>query len=256
METAQVVTDDPTSPGPANGTAHRDPAGAPPPPPTAPLADAPAASAEADTTDDAAPAGPAGPAPAAVRRRRWLAAVVAAAVLAIAVAGGWILGARGEGGDELADSRDVAGRFAAAYLTFDAESVDRAGDRLLALATARFAREFESTRLPGVEAVFAEGGTSTVAEVTDVFTTPIVEDRVRAIVVVDVDANGAEGSQRLVNLSFVLELVEVDGDWRVDAVAPIPIPQMVGDDAATTTTAPPASAPTTPATSAPTTARP
>lgn len=117
---------------------------------------------------------------------------------------------------------------------------------LLSLATKRFADEFTSSRLPGVEALFAGRNTSTAAEVTDVFTTAVDDGHVRALVVVDVQATGSEGTQRLVNLSFVLDLVSRDGAWRVDAVAPLPFPEVVGaPGAAPTTTAAPGTAPTT-----------
>jgi len=162
-------------------------------------------------------------------RRTWVRAAVVAGVALAAAAGLWGLSQRSSGGDpDLAEARDVAGRFGAAYLTFDAATVNDAGEELLALATERFAREFEAARLPGVEALFAGTDTATAAEVTDVFMTTIEDERVRALVFVDIDATGPEGAQRLVNLSFIVELVASDGTWRVDAVAPVPFPEVVG----------------------------
>jgi len=77
---------------------------------------------------------------------------------------------------------------------------------------------------------------STRAEVTDVFTTGIEDFRVRAVVFVDVDARGPEGEQRLANLSFILELELVDGEWLVDAVAPVPVAEVVGGEEPATPT--------------------
>jgi len=174
-------------------------------------------------------------------RRTWVRAAVVAGVALAAAAGLWGLSQRSSGGDpDLAEARDVAGRFGAAYLTFDAATVNDAGEELLALATERFAREFEAARLPGVEALFAGTDTATTAQVTDIFTTAVEDERVRALIVVDIDATGPEGAQRLVNLSFILDLVTTGGTWRVDAVAPVPFPEVVGGPGtgASTTTAP------------------
>src|SRR3546814_5574469 len=91
------------------------------------------------------------------------------------------------------------------------------------MGTEDFVEEYESARLPSVESLFADNDVSTRAEVTDVFTTGIEDFRVRAVVFVDVDARGPEGEQRLTNLSFVLELELVEGEWLVDAVSPVPV---------------------------------
>ncbi len=176
------------------------------------------------------------------RSSRVVVALAAVAGLAAIAAGLWGLDQRASGDQDLAEAREVAGRFGAAYLTFDAATVNEAGEELLALATERFAQEFEAARLPSVEALFAGSDTATVAEVSDVFTTAIDDERVRALVFVDIDATGPGGAQRLVNLSFILELAAIDGTWRVDAVAPVPFPEVVGGPGAdgSSTTMPPA----------------
>lgn len=114
------------------------------------------------------------------------------------------------------------------YLSFDTDDVDGATDRLLALATKRFSDEFESTRAPSIEELFAAGDTITRASVQDVFAGEVESDRTRALVVVDIDASSPEGQQRLVGLSFVLEMVREDSRWLVDAVGPAPFPEVVG----------------------------
>src|SRR3546814_5605998 len=98
------------------------------------------------------------------------------------------------------------------------------------MGTEDFVEEYESARLPSVESLFADNDVSTRAEVTDVFTTGIEDFRVRAVVFVDVDARGPEGEQRLTNLSFVLELELVEGEWLVDAVSPVPVAEVVGGE--------------------------
>ena len=186
--------------------------------------------------------------PSGAARSGWGRGIALLLVLAAAAAAGvWGLTQGASDPDPLADPREVAREFGGAYLTFDSGNVDDLGDRLLELGTEDFVREYESARLPGVEQLFADGEVATRAEVSDVLTTGIEDGRVRALVFVDVDARGPEGEQRLQNLSFVLELEAVDGEWLVDAVSPLPIPEVVGDGVPTTTTTAPGAATTAPA---------
>jgi hypothetical protein len=172
---------------------------------------------------------------------RALALVVVIAGAAAAAAWGW--SQRDSDADPLAEARVVASEFGSAYLSFEGGKVDEAGERLLSMGTEDFVEEYESARLPSVESLFADNDVSTRAEVTDVFTTGIEDFRVRAVVFVDVDARGPEGEQRLANLSFVLELELVDGEWLVDAVAPVPVAEVVGADAPASPTEPTEGAP-------------
>ena len=154
--------------------------------------------------------------------------------------------------DHAADARRVAAEFGEAYLSFDTDDVEGATGRLLMLATETFADEFESTRAPSIEELFAAGDTVTRASVQDVFAGEVDDERTRALVVVDIEASGPEGDQRLVGLSFVLEMVREDSTWLVDAVGPAPFPEVVGGPTGETdpptptptTTAPPTTAPT------------
>lgn len=194
------------------------------------------------------------PRPTGADRSGWRRGIALLVVLAAAAAAGvWGLTQGSSDPDPLEEPREVAREFGAAYLTFDSGAVTELGDRLLELGTDDFVREYESARLPGVEQLFSESDVATRAEVSDVFTTGIDDDRVRALVFLDVVARAPEGEQRLQNLSFVLELEAVDGEWLVDAVAPLPIPEVVGDGVPSTTTT---TAPTTTATAPTTTAPP
>lgn len=151
-------------------------------------------------------------------------------------------------GEDLRAARDVATRFGAAYLSFDAGSVAAAESDLLALTTDRFGQEFADARLPSVEELFAGSETSTRSDVTDVFTTAVDQDRVRALVFVDVFASTPAGEQELRNLSFVLELRREASRWKVDDVGPLPIPEVIGgsDAAPTSSTSLPDSSTTDP----------
>ncbi|MDP1821100.1 MAG: hypothetical protein Q8K58_14570 [Acidimicrobiales bacterium] len=190
--------------------------------------------------------------------RRWLPWVLVVVAVAMTVAAVvWGLSRSADAGNDAEAARDVAERFGVAYLSFDSDSVNAAGDKLLAVSTERFAAEFADSRLPGVESLFSGTDTRTRAEVTDTFLSSVDGDRVRALVVVDIAASTAEGDQRLENLSFVLEMIDGEDGWRVDAVTPAPFPEVVGgpeptdpQPGSTTTTS------TTPTDPAPTTATP
>jgi hypothetical protein len=195
-----------------------------------------------DQHDNAGP-----PARPAARRRTRNRVVLASGVVAVLIAGGaWVLTRPDPTDGSLDDAHRVAEAFGAVYLTFDASSVDLAGDELLALTTDEFAAEFRSDRLPAVSDLFADSSTSTRAQVSETFLTPEADGRVQALVLVDVDASAAEGSQRLINLSFVIELVRADGEWKVDGVSPLPAPEVLSPTTPTTTSPSPTTGPTTP----------
>jgi len=140
----------------------------------------------------------------------------------------------------------AASRFGEVYLSYDFDDPERSGERVLELVSPDFAEDFETTRAPGIEELFSNLGTTTEATTTEVFVGDLTEDSARALVVVDVVANSdASGTQELTDLTFVLELVRVDGRWLVDNVVPAPQPDLTGDgidpppgSTTTTTTAP------------------
>ncbi|MDP1806890.1 MAG: hypothetical protein Q8K72_17070, partial [Acidimicrobiales bacterium] len=111
------------------------------------------------------------------------------------------------------------------------------------------ARADELTALPAglaIEALFDQIGTKTTATATGVYVSDISGDEARALVVVDVVASSAETpDQRLVDLTFLLDLVIEDGEWKVEAVNPAPRPDVVGGPTTTSPATPPTTAPTT-----------
>ena len=194
---------------------------------------------------EAAPAPPPDPPARAISLRSLLAGLVLLAlVAAVAVA----IAQQGRVGD-LEDDLDArtevataASRFGEVYLTYDAADIGESGDRVLELVSPEFAEDFTENRAPGIEELLANLGTSTTATVSEVYVGDLTADAARVLVVVDVEAQSeASGTQVLSDLSFVLELVNVDGEWLVDEVLPAPQPDISGDglDPSTTTTAAP-----------------
>ena len=147
--------------------------------------------------------------------------------------------------DARAEVAAAASAFGEVYLSYDFDDPERSGDRVLELVSPGFAEDFETTRAPGIEELFSNLGTTTDATTTEVFVGDVTGDTARALVVVDVVATSdASGTQELTDLTFVLELVRVDGHWLVDNVVPAPQPDLTGDgieppSATTTTTAAP-----------------
>ena len=188
------------------------------------------------------------PDPPRARRASHWGLLVLLALLALA-AGAAALSKAGEADDlrdERADRREVArvaAAFGAAYLTYDFDDVEASSAAVTDLATEAFAESFAETSAPGIEELFATLQTSTVATTDEVFVGDVGDGRARALVVVDVAASSTASEQQLSDLSFVLDLVELDGEWRVDAVAPAPQADIgdPGGAGAPTTTAPPPS---------------
>lgn len=165
------------------------------------------------------------------------------AALVVGAAGAVTLGHAREAAD-LRDERDereevrrLAGRFGEAYLSYDFQDVDASAARVLELVTEAFAADFEATRAPGIEAVFADIQTTTVARTTDVYVGDVGESSAQAYVVVDVEAdNAASGPQTLRGLAFLVSIRREDGAWKVDGVAPPPAPAVDGGPTTTTAT--------------------
>lgn len=176
---------------------------------------------------------------------RTLAAVLGGLVLVAAVVVAVLQTGRASDLEDDLDARSevatVASTFGEVYLSYDFDDPEGSGDRVLELVSPDFAEDFETTRAPGIEELFANLGTTTDATTTEVFVGDLTDDSARALVVVDVVATSdASGTQQLTDLTFVLELVRVDGRWLIDNVVPAPQPDLTGDgieppDTSTTT---------------------
>lgn len=161
--------------------------------------------------------------------------------------------------DEVGVADDVrlrAAEFAEAYLTFDSTDVRASLEAVLPFLTEEFAREYEADRSPAVEELFAGLETSTEVDVVGVYLADLDRAQAQVLVVIDLEAtSAAAGTQRLRDLSLVVDLERADGSWLVSAVGPGPRPSSergdtapVGGDAsegAPPTTAPDATTPPT-----------
>ncbi len=130
-----------------------------------------------------------------------------------------------------AEVERVAGQFSEALLTYDHRDLDVARDRVLALSTGRFRREYEEA-FEGLAALVEGFEASSTATVKAIFVGDISDGAAQAITVVDALVEGTAGPRPLLDSYIRLDLVKVDGAWRVDFVTsltfaeddPLPIP--------------------------------
>lgn len=190
--------------------------------------EAPAESVPVDSAAAAAAGGAGGTPttdrPNAAPQRRWRAGLAAAAVtMAVAAVALGLLAASLWG--QLADERDeraevsrVAGTMAAALLTYDYEDLDAARERVLSLSTGKFRTEYR-TAFEGLRTLLSEAKASSRGTVTDVYLSREEgEPTAAAIVVVNTVAEGTAGRRATVASYIQLDLVKVDGEWKVDGV--------------------------------------
>ncbi|HEX9968852.1 MAG TPA: hypothetical protein VGB03_01840 [Acidimicrobiales bacterium] len=256
--TAPVATTDdfdapassPASPAAAAAATPSAATAAPTVPPTAPAAADPGTS-----TGLGVPAPPATPSPAAggttggndARTRRRLAVACAALfVLSVGLALlSAVLATRLESERSRTDEvEEVSGRFATALLTYSHDHLDQAKERVLALSTGKFRREYEQAFANGLDTLIKETKATSSGTVTDVFVGAVDGDTASAIVVANAVSEGTSGTRRTVASYIQLELVRVSGEWRVDGVTNLNFGQNSGADgvpaaSTTTTSAPP-----------------
>ena len=182
--------------------------------------------APGDDADDARDATDA-PEPAPARRRRGglLAGLLAVVLLAAAVAVAFVQWQRASDLDrEIDERRDVAtaaSTFASALLSYDAEDLDLARDRVTALATADFAAEYATAFDEGLSTVIDELDAVSTATVRDVFVAEVSGTSARAIVVVDSSVESTAGVRDLTGSYLQIELELVDDRWLVSAASAV-----------------------------------
>ena len=112
----------------------------------------------------------------------------------------------------------VAGRFAAALFTYDHTDVERTREEVLSLATGGFREEYEQAFEGGIDVFIEETEASSTVTVKDVLVGPVEDGTATAVAVIDTSADGAGGPRDLRNLYLRLDLVRVEGEWKVASV--------------------------------------
>ena len=191
-----------------------------------------------DTTTD--PVVPTDPAPASSPRSPVLVlAISLAVVFAIAAA---VLGvvAAGDGGSDHREEslRRAAGQVGQALLTYDYNDPDAHRDRVLALATGSFRKEYSDQFDQGLRELITKVQAKSEGFVKDVYVSEIDDERAEAVVVSDVTRDGAGGKRTLYDIYILLTFVDVDGTWKVDQVTDLNFATNGADTSATTTSTP------------------
>jgi Mce-associated membrane protein len=152
-------------------------------------------------------------------RRRFVVAL-AAAVLFAGVAAGLAIAllADDDGGSEVEEVREAAGRFAEVFNSYDHQDLDAHRDGVLALATGSFRNEYAEGFDQGLREVIRLTEATQQAFVKDVYVSTIDEERAQAIVTVDITHSGTSGSRTVRDIYSRLTLVRVQGGWKVDQV--------------------------------------
>jgi Mce-associated membrane protein len=186
----------------------------------------PAADDEVEAPDAAMPEATAdGDAPGAVQpyrlagEPRWpmLLAVGLALVLAATSVVLGVLLARGDS-DPSREVRAAAGRFGEALLTYDYQDPEANRDAVLALSTGSFRSDYDDAFADGLAELITQVEARSRAIVKDVFVSEVERGTAQAIVLLDLESDGAGGPRTIPDVYFQLGLVRVEGTWLVDQV--------------------------------------
>jgi hypothetical protein len=153
--------------------------------------------------------------------------------------------------DELTGERravsDLAGQFVETFVSYDYENPEAQHDAVLALSAPPFSSQFEDA-FAGLQELFTETQSTAQGTVKDVFVGDITDDgTASAIVVYDRVIQSSSGTTPEVNVYLRLDLVKLDGEWKVSGVinlnfaltGPSEQPAVGGDTSTTATTAAP-----------------
>jgi Mce-associated membrane protein len=126
---------------------------------------------------------------------------------------------------QLASERDdreeierVSGELATALLTYDFEHLDASRDRVLARATGKFRKEYETAFDGGLRTLITQTKAKSRGTVTDIYVGDVEDGAASVIVVANAVADGTGGRRASLGSYIQLDLVEVAGRWRVDGV--------------------------------------
>ena len=183
-------------------------------------------------TDDAAPdpIGEETPAPPPGRSRALI--VVAALLLVVATFLGVLAASSRAQLERERDQRQqveqTAARFATAFVTYDYRTLDASLTRIKRDATAKFGGEYERLFRTSLSTLIRETQARSTGTVTDVFLGSVDDETASALVVVNVERQGAAGRLPVAGTYFQMDLVEQNGRWKVDNVTSINFSQSTG----------------------------
>lgn len=116
-----------------------------------------------------------------------------------------------------------AGRFGVALFTYDYNDLPAARAKVVALATAKFAKGYRATTATGQDAAILRLKARESARLAGVFTTNVHSDSAGAVVVVRTTVQSTAGTRTTVS-SLQMALVRQAGHWKVDTVKAVPSP--------------------------------
>lgn len=120
--------------------------------------------------------------------------------------------------DLRAEASDVAARFAERLLTYDFADLDAQADELAQLSTPDFSDEYEDALAGGLGASISELEATATATVDEVMTSVVSQGRARVVVIVDSEIESQAGTRANIGTYLDIELLRLDGTWRVDDV--------------------------------------
>ena len=128
----------------------------------------------------------------------------------------------------------MAARVATALLTYDYRDLEASKRRILADATGTFRREYEKAFETSLKVLITETRAQSKGTVTDVFMSEVEDGTASVLVVVNSERQGAAGRVPVAASYIQLDLVKVDGDWKVDNVTNLNFAQAAGGSTRTT----------------------
>lgn len=121
--------------------------------------------------------------------------------------------------DDVDAVRNVAGQFGAAALTYDYRDLPSFERRMRAPATGTFRRQLQEG-LGGLEELIRQLRSQSEGTVKQIYVSDIDDDSAAALVVVEARAQNGDDPPRTLDAAYLeLQLVKVDGRWRIDGVS-------------------------------------
>jgi len=122
-----------------------------------------------------------------------------------------------ERGDR-SEIESVSGELATALLTYDYQNLGASRDRVLARATGKFRKEYDSAYDTQIKPLLTATKATSHGTVTDIYVSRVADGTASVIVVANAVADGAAGKRATLDSYIRLDLVKVGEHWRVDGV--------------------------------------